>query len=338
VSEVLVGLGPEMRQKIEQLRAAGRYFWIDVVVESGTRDALAEVLGIPAHALAPLLDFSPQTPPSRKWHADGEHVVFSFIAFLDYERGPDEEAGRLDAVEVHVVVTGGYVLTVHRERLSLPQLLATEVPEHGSDEYIVYSVLDAMVETAFDALNETEQRMAELEVAAADMGGARVRMATLRAISSRLSAMRRRVSPQRGIFERVATEITHVEGLSSDSELYFERIYGQLNRLVGAIDAASQALAQMIDLRLNETTYWLTVVATIFLPLTFITGFFGMNFGWLVDRIDTALAFFALGVGGCVVGVLVATYLVRQRGTPVEDDRAPGEDHGRSHGVAARGS
>jgi hypothetical protein len=65
VSEVLVGLGPEMRQKIEQLRAAGRYFWIDVAVESGTREALREVFEIPAHALAPLLDFNPRTPPSR---------------------------------------------------------------------------------------------------------------------------------------------------------------------------------------------------------------------------------------------------------------------------------
>ena len=54
-------------------------------------------------------------------------------------------------------------------------------------------------------------------------------------------------------------------------------------------------LATLIDLRLNETSYWLTVVATIFLPLTFITGFFGMNFGWMVDRIDTQVAFWLLG-------------------------------------------
>ena len=50
-------------------------------------------------------------------------------------------------------------------------------------------------------------------------------------------------------------------------------------------------------MRLNETSHWLTVVATIFLPLTFITGFFGMNFGWMVGEIDTHLAFWLLGVG-----------------------------------------
>ena len=61
--------------------------------------------------------------------------------------------------------------------------------------------------------------------------------------------------------------------------------------MVDGIDAASDSMAKLIDLRLNETMYWLTVVATIFLPLTFMTGFFGMNFGWMVDRIDTPAAF-----------------------------------------------
>ena len=95
----------------------------------------------------------------------------------------------------------------------------------------------------------------------------------------------------------------------------------QLNRLVEAIDAAADGMAKLIDLRLNETIYWLTVVATIFLPLTFVTGFFGMNFAWMVERIDTGLAFVALGIGAPVLGAALTLLLVRRRGTPVEPDR-----------------
>ena len=40
----------------------------------------------------------------------------------------------------------------------------------------------------------------------------------------------------------------------------------------------------------------MSVVATIFVPLTFITGFFGMNFGWMVDRVDGPAAFLLLGL------------------------------------------
>jgi magnesium transporter len=134
--------------------------------------------------------------------------------------------------------------------------------------------------------------------------------------------MRRRLGPQRGIFERISEEISRIKGLQADSQQYFERIYSQLSRLVDGIDAASEGMAKLIDLRLNETIYWLTVVATVFLPLTFVTGFFGMNFGWMVARIDSFLAFLLLGIGACIVGAGATVLLVRSRGTPVGPDQA----------------
>ena len=131
-------------------------------------------------------------------------------------------------------------------------------------------------------------------MAAATMREARVRTASLRRISAGLTEMRRRLGPQRGLFERISEEIGRVEGLESDRE-YFERVASRLG-IVDAIDAAGDALAKLIDLRQNEIIYRLTVVSTVFLPLTFIVEFFGMNFGWMVRSIDTLLAFILLGV------------------------------------------
>ena len=102
---------------------------------------------------------------------------------------------------------------------------------------------------------------------------------------------------------------------------YFERVYQQLNRVVDGIDAAADSMAQLMDLRMNETMYWLTVVATIFLPLTFLTGFFGMNFGWMVGKIDTEMAFLTLGIGGSIVAAALIYVAIRRRGTPVEPDQ-----------------
>ena len=55
-------------------------------------------------------------------------------------------------------------------------------------------------------------------------------------------------------------------------------------------------MGMLLDLQLNERAYLVSVVATIFVPLTFVTGFFGMNFGWMVDHIDSPIAFWLLGV------------------------------------------
>ena len=77
-----------------------------------------------------------------------------------------------------------------------------------------------------------------------------------------------------------------------------------MTRLLESIDAAANAMGMVLDLQLNERAYVVSVVATIFVPLTFITGFFGMNFGWMVDQVDSQVAFWLLGF---VVPIATAT-------------------------------
>ena len=278
-----------------------------------TEDELGEVLGIPPRHLEALLGFGDHHRSSRKFHADGRFVSFALSCYLQPHLRP---------VEVHVLgVSADFVLTLHRADVPLPEALSPSIPEGRSEGYAVYAILDAMVATAFDALNEVERALDDVggEVDRPARRG-RVRVATLRRISTTLSRMRRRVGPQRGVFERISVELKHVEGLKLDEDPYFDRVGALVNRLVDAIDATSQSMAVLIDLRLNETTYWLTVVATVFLPLTLVTGFFGMNFGWMVREINSELAFWALGVGAQVAGALLIWRLVSRR-APVQDDR-----------------
>src|SRR6476469_6383131 len=142
MGEILLSID---RARIAELRAAGRFFWLDVALEDSTRADLDEVLGIPAATLGPLLDFREDSPPRRKFHAEADHVAFAFSAFADGE-----------AIETHILVTAGYILTLHREPASLPEQLEVNVPESWSPRHVVFEVLEAMMGTAFDALNEVE--------------------------------------------------------------------------------------------------------------------------------------------------------------------------------------
>jgi magnesium transporter len=320
MTEIVRGLGGTTGQRVAELRKAGRFFWIDVALSESSARELGEALAVPERALRALLAFGDERSWSRKFHADGERVVFAFSCYLDSVAPADESPYRLRPVEVHLLVSGEYLLTLHEDPVSLPDLLTPYAPEGRSEQYAVYAILDAMVASAFDALSEVELTLDDLAVMSTDLRAGRVRMAGLRAISTRLSRMRRQLSGQRGAFERIGVEIGRVEGLQADDERYFDHVGRQVNRLIEAIDAAADALATLINLRLNETSYWLTVVATIFLPLTFITGFFGMNFGWMVTQIDTQWAFWLLGIGALAVGVALIWGLV-VRGSPVQADR-----------------
>jgi len=321
MSEIVERLGSGERERIAALRERGEFFWINLCVADLSREELGAALGIPPGAMRPLLDFERGERPSRRFSADRKQVVFPFHCYVETEAGEGEDTPGLRAIEVNVLVHGDYLLTVHRERVSLPSLLPEYSAEGRSEQYMVYAVLDAMVATAFDALSDTELALEGLQFLAGSASNTRMRMGTLRAISLRLTTMRRQLGPQRGIFERIGAEIGQVDGLVADNERYFERVYGQLNRLVDGIDAAADSMAQMMGLRMNETMYWLTVVATIFLPLTFLTGFFGMNFGWMVDRIDTEAAFLLLGIGGSALAAVLIYFAIRRRGTPVRPDQ-----------------
>ena len=134
--------------------------------------------------------------------------------------------------------------------------------------------------------------------------------------------MRRWMTAQQAVFARLGVEVRSLPGFDADDEPEFDRLDAQVDHLLASIDAAANGMGMLLDLQLNERAYLVSVIATIFVPLTFITGFFGMNFGWMVDRIDTEIAFWVLAIV-IPAATAVVVWRVGLRRLLVGDERSP---------------
>jgi Mg2+ and Co2+ transporter CorA len=111
--------------------------------------------------------------------------------YVAMERPAEKAAYGLTPIEVQVVVTSEYLLTLDEERVALPAVLAIDLPQGRSKGYVVYSVLDAMLVSASDALEEVEESLDGLAASLAGGGGGSLPSERLQTPVARLATMRR---------------------------------------------------------------------------------------------------------------------------------------------------
>jgi magnesium transporter len=115
--------------------------------------------------------------------------------------------------------------------------------------------------------------------------------------------------------------VTSLPGFDADTQRYYRDVYDHLIRLSDLVDSyrdllsgTTDAYLSVVSNQLNLVMKQLTVIATVFLPLSFLTGFFGQNFAWMVNRLTSLGAFLILGLGTELVAAVGLMYLFRKRG------------------------
>src|SRR5712691_1328122 len=133
--------------------------------------------------------------------------------------------------------------------------------------------------------------------------------------------MRQVNTPQRDMFASLIGGVSELPGMSEKDERYFRDVYDHLIRISDLIDTYRDLLTGAMDVylstvsnRLNVVMKQLAIIATIFLPLSWLTGFFGQNFGFLVNHIGGWQTFAAFGIGTEIVAVFGLFVLFKRRG------------------------
>jgi magnesium transporter len=282
--------------EIRRLNTSGEFFWLDLDTPSDEQLAeLGEILGLPPLAVEDSQEFEQR--PKIDDYDDRLLIVFY---------GAHHTGGRYDAIEVHIHLTHGRIVTVHRGPC---EPLDTVRAAHAhSDQEIVYRILDALSESVLTFLREIEESVTRLEQDAFEhpTEADRRRIVMMR---GRLFRLLQAIVPQRDMLETGAGAIERVLSIGAGQAHHpFADIRDDLVLAVNLIAYCRELLAEALNVhlqatsnRLNTIATRLTVLASIFVPLTLVTGFFGQNFGWMVDHIDSLAAFLVFGIGGIVI-------------------------------------
>lgn len=265
--------------QIAVLRGQRPVVWVDVV---GLRDVdllqrLGETFGLHRLALEDLMHASQRA----KVEDYGTHQ-FLLLRMIDHTEGRETE-------QFGIFVGPGFVVTVQerpgdgfdlvRKRLADP---GGQMARRGSD-YLAYALLDAVVDGYFPVVEALDVRLEAVEERVLAERGDGDAVRELHGVRRSLLELRRAVWPLREVTSSLARgEVRH---FSADVQPYLRDVYDHVVHLLDVLENYRELGNSLLDLhlstanhRLNEVMKVLTIVATIFIPLTFVAGVYGMNF------------------------------------------------------------
>ncbi|GAH29438.1 unnamed protein product [marine sediment metagenome] len=185
----------------------------------------------------------------------------------------------------------------------------------GAD-YLVYALIDAIIDNYFIIIEKLGEKIENLE----DKVSSRPKPANLRVIhrlKRDLIFLRKSVWPLReviSILERGESSL-----ILESTNVYLRDIYGHTIQVMDTVETLRDMTSGMLEIylssvsnRMNEIMKMLTIVATIFIPLTFITGIYGMNFRYMPE-IKWFWGYPIVLLGMLIIGIVMVIYFKRKK-------------------------
>jgi magnesium transporter len=305
---------PATTAAVSGLLSSGSPFWLDLDgVDQEASDLLSNGFHFHPLAVEDAEKFG-QRPKIDEFDDFTYFVVFGALP---------EGAG---TSELHIFFTQTSVVTVHHGVCpALSDVRSRIERRHAIGDAslqvtLLYMIVDSLVDTYFPELSRFDDKIDELEDEILRQP-TEAQLGVLFDMKRTLIAMRKVVTPQRDMFAALAAGVVTLPGMTAEGERYFRDLYDHLIRIADTVDSYRDLLSSVMDThvstvsnRLNVVMKQLTIIATVFLPLSYLTGFFGQNFSFLVGHITGRVPFYVFAVGLEVVTAVILIIYFRRKG------------------------
>jgi magnesium transporter len=301
-------------ERIRAQLAADEFFWLDLESPSDADlRRLGEMLDLHPVAMEDTHEFGQR--PKIDAYANSVLVVYYSVHLTD---------GDVCPLEVHLYVTGSNLVTVRREPCDALVKLRDELASHdGHDDehYPVYQILDVLTDAYYPVIEGLESQIDALEGEVL-VRARKEQLERIYRLRQEVREVHRRVGVQRDQFAMGHESIERIEGLKQGSREYLRDIGDHLAQVGGELWRQGEDLSVLTSTyfnanadRLNAVAARISILGTLFVVWTLVTGFFGQNFKWLTDHIETLHAFLIYGVGALLVPtvILLTLFWVKRR-------------------------
>jgi len=260
--------------------------WIDVsgISHVGNLEGLGECFKLHPLVLEDILNVDQR--PKIEDYEDYLYIVIKAISSLP-------EVDEIVAEQISVILGPNYVLSFHENDddlfKSIRERIVTakgRIRKAGAD-YLAYSLMDLIVDNYFIVLEQFGERVEFLE----DEVVLRAVPATLQKVHrfrNQMILLRRSLWPLREVVARLERRESLL--ISDATSVYFKDVYDHTIIAIDTVETYRDILSGLLDIylssvsnRLNEIMKVLTIFASIFMPLTFLVGVYGMNFKYLPE-------------------------------------------------------
>ncbi len=280
---------------------------IDIIEKTG------KTFGINPLVLEDILNTS-----QRPKYEEHDNFLYFVMKMLDY----DLEKGEMTSEQVSLILEGNVLLSFqeypgdifepvrNRIRSSLGRI------RRSKGDYLMYTLLDTVVDRYFSILEITGERIEKIEDKLLDDPSREV-VQEIYSIKRELLEMRHAVWPLREALN--SAKRTDSSYISAEIKPFLNDLYDHIIQVIDTVETYREMVAGMMDLylssvsnKMNEVMKVLTIIATLFIPLTFIAGVYGMNFRYMPE-LDWKWSYPGIWIIMIVIFVILLSWFRRKK-------------------------